>query len=174
MLITLAPMVSTPDLSIQDLRNSLAAITRHGIRILEQDWDMTSALDTSRRQYHSTVLLSQLLAKVSAPGEKILGITTYDLFVPVLTFVFGQAQLNNPAGVFSIFRLRSAFYGMPEDPDILFSRAVKEALHELGHTFGLRHCLDAPCAMNASTYVEDIDLKPAAYCNPCLRAVRKG
>ena len=129
--------------------------------------DIDFALDPSRKQYHSTELLARLL-EVEERGEKrILGITPYDLFIPILTFVFGQAQFDNRAALFSTFRLHNEFYGLATSAALLEERCVKEALHELGHTYGLRHCLELPCVMNSSTYVEDIDLKPADFCLPC-------
>lgn len=129
--------------------------------------DIDSALDPSRKQYHSAELLVRLVAMESRGESRLLGITPYDLFIPVLTFVFGQAQLNNRAALFSTFRLHNEFYGLPHSPASLADRCLKESLHELGHTFGLRHCMELPCVMNSSTYVEDIDLKPADFCLPC-------
>lgn len=135
--------------------------------------DTDIAHDPSRMQYHSTRLLKQIRDTAPDGESKVLGITPYDLFLPVLTFLFGQAQVNDRAAVFSTFRLRNGFYGLPADKNALFQRALKEGMHELGHTFGLRHCSVEPCAMNASTYVEDIDIKPAAYCRECQITVNK-
>jgi archaemetzincin len=94
-------------------------------------------------------------------------VTTRDLFIPVLTFVFGQAQLGGRLGVVSLARLKQEFYGLPENRDVFLQRAAKEALHEAGHLFGLVHCADHECAMALSTGVRQIDLKQASFCSPC-------
>ena len=73
-----------------------------------------------------------------------------DLYIPVLTFVFGEAQLSDGGAVVSAHRLRQEFYGMPTDPELLHERLLKESLHELGHTYGLRHCPDYTCVMSSS------------------------
>ena len=97
----------------------------------------------------------------SAPEDayKLLAVTERDLFIPVLTFVFGQAQLGGRVGVVSLARLRQEFYGLPPDRDVLLDARVKEALHETGHLFGLVHCADRDCAMSLSTGIRQIDLK---------------
>jgi archaemetzincin len=131
--------------------------------------DAASCMDPARRQFLSPAMLDLLLREGPSDAPRILGMCGVDLFVPILTFVFGQAQLGGRAALFSTFRLRDEYYGLPARPGLLFERAVKEAMHELGHTYGMRHCADLPCVMNASTYVEDIDQKPAAYCDHCTR-----
>ena len=131
------------------------------------------SFDASRLQYHSGKMLAAMITAAPLDDSKILGITPYDLFVPVLTFVFGQAQLNSRAALFSTFRLSNEFYGLPHSDALFESRSAKEALHELGHTFGLKHCFDVPCVMNTSTYVEDIDLKPELFCERCMYHLSK-
>lgn len=120
-----------------------------------------------RRQHHATLLLAALLRHLPEPGGKIIGVTSEDLFIPVLTFVFGQSQLDGPAAIISTYRLHNEFYGLPADEDLLRTRTVKELLHELGHAFGLIHCRDQRCVMRASTYVEEVDLKDEAFCAAC-------
>jgi len=104
----------------------------------------------------------------------VLGVADSDLFIPILTFVFGEAQLgpaDATAALVSMYRLRQEFYGMPPDPETLSARLLKEALHELGHTFGLRHCADYRCVMSSSPSVENIDLKLAQFCPACANGI---
>ena len=68
----------------------------------------------------------------------------------MLSFVYGQAQLQGRVAVVSLARLRPEFHGLPPDPAALERRAAKEAVHEVGHTFGLVHCADRRCPMSLS------------------------
>jgi archaemetzincin len=131
--------------------------------------DPAFAFDGARAQYYSTAILQQM-GKLSA-GARILGITTCDLYVPVLTFVFGEAQLSGGCALVSQHRLREEFYGLPPRPELLFERLVKESVHELGHTFGLRHCDDWRCVMASSHAVERLDVKTADFCGACRQVV---
>jgi archaemetzincin len=128
--------------------------------------DIAFAEDAARGQCYS----SGILASLSEPsaGRVALIITEADLYVPVLTFVFGEAQLNGPRAIVSTHRLREEFYGQAGDEAKLNARLAKEALHELGHTQGLRHCDNWRCAMASSHAVERLDLKEALYCRHCL------
>ncbi len=125
-------------------------------------------LDESRGQYNSTEIIVELLRCYPLANAKIAGITSVDLFVPVLTYVFGEAQLDGPACVVSTFRLDDTIYGLAPDPASFFERTLKETVHELGHTYGLLHCRNFNCAMHTSTTAEDIDLKAATLCDDCM------
>ena len=127
--------------------------------------------DYSRAQYNSTWLIRELLSLELNSSSKVLGITSVDLFVPILTYVFGEAQLEGIAGVMSTYRLDDTVYGLPPDRIKLFERSLKEAVHELGHTFGLLHCKNFNCAMHASTTVDDVDIKGATLCDDCLKKI---
>ncbi len=139
--------------------------------------------DGQRLQYNSTAIINELHlqydAIVEAAGEspraspRLLGISGEDLFIPILTYVFGEAQLNGRVAVVSYHRLQSERYGLPRDPALLADRLCKEAIHEVGHLHGLLHCASLECAMHISTYVEDIDTKTAALCAPCRRLLRR-
>jgi archaemetzincin len=128
--------------------------------------DAAFAWNLKRNQYWSTALLKRLLEEVTA-GSRILGITALDLYVPVLTFVFGEAQVGGSAAIVSLHRLRNEFYGLPPEPSVLLERAIKEALHELGHTYGLRHCSHWQCVMASSHAVERLDTRSAVFCDAC-------
>jgi archaemetzincin len=134
-------------------------------------FDPELAFDPARGQYNSTLLLAQLQA---GPPEaaRIVGVTSVDLFIPVLSYVFGEAQVPGRAAVVSLHRLDPQSYGLPADPARLTQRLEKETLHELGHTFGLIHCRHPGCVMRSSTYVEEIDLKESRFCEACLGTVR--
>lgn len=137
-------------------------------------FDCEVAFDESRGQYNSRVLLSHLLKDTPEGVSRVLGIAGVDLFIPVLTYVFGEAQLGGRAAVVSLHRLDDEIYGLPPRPKRLFERLVKEAVHELGHTFNLVHCHTDGCVMASSTYVEEIDLKSDLFCATCRAAIRAG
>ncbi len=153
---------------LETLRSDIEHVLQRKTIISDFKIDEKKAFDVSRLQYHSSLLLTSLLSVAPNDNSKLIGVTSYDLFVPVLTFVFGQAQLGNRAALFSTFRLHNEFYGLPPSKEIFQQRALKESLHELGHTFNLKHCFNVSCVMNASTYVEDIDVKPSRYCEQCM------
>lgn len=125
--------------------------------------DPRIAFHAERGQYHSTVILEKLLHN----GRINLGVTEVDLFIPILTFVFGEAQLGGSAAVVSYHRLQQEFYGLPADRRLLIERAQKEAIHEVGHACGLTHCEDYECVMAASHAVEWLDIKSANLCAQC-------
>jgi archaemetzincin len=132
--------------------------------------DAAFAYDEKRNQHYSTAILRRLLDTAPA-SARVLGVTALDLYVPVLTFVFGEAQLNGRAALISLHRLAERYYGLPDRREILLERAVKEAVHELGHTYGLRHCSDWRCVMTSSHGIERLDVKTADFCTTCARSV---
>ena len=135
--------------------------------------DPSFAFDAYRNQYNSTAIISTFIQRFAGYKGKVLGVTSVDFFVPVLTFVFGEAQLDGPIAVVSNHRLDDTFYGLPADPKLLKERLIKEAVHELGHTFGLVHCHDYRCVMHSSTAVEDIDVKSEIFCPACKAIVEE-
>ncbi|GAB4367124.1 MAG: hypothetical protein Kow0042_07470 [Calditrichia bacterium] len=136
---------------------------------LHIDIDLELYYSRDRDQYYSTLILANLLKFLPKDGEKIVGIVDVDIYIPILTFLFGEAQFKGKGALVSTFRLRNEFYGLPANNLLLYQRLLKEVLHELGHTLGLVHCRDFECVMNSSTYVEDIDLKHARFCDNCQK-----
>ena len=131
------------------------------------------AYDAERRQYGSIPVLGALAERCPQDALKLLAVTERDLFIPVLTFVYGHAQLGGRVAVISLARLRQEFYGLPSNQPVFLERALKEALHETGHTFGLVHCADRECAMSLATNIRQIDLKRAAFCANCAAHLRR-
>ena len=165
------PALAAPGLDgLEYLASHLARQFSTPCRIHPEPFDITFALDAGRHQYHSTAILQKMERKCD-PDARILAVTGADLYVPVLTFVFGEAQLDGNCAVVSTARLHEEFYGLPERADLLRERLFKEAVHELGHTYGLRHCSDWRCVMTSSHAVERLDVKTADFCKACRKPV---
>lgn len=140
---------------------SIPVVTR------EAHIDFGEFYDPGRRQYNGNKLLKEVDSLNYPYAIKLIGLFSVDLYIPILTYIFGQAVLGGRSGVASLYRLKNESYGMPADKQILLERFKKEVIHELGHTFGLIHCHVPSCVMRSSTYVEDIDLKKAHLCPNC-------
>lgn len=125
------------------------------------------ALEPQRGQYSSSLILRSLQKQIPEDAIRLIAITECDLFIPMLSFVFGQAMLKGPVALLSLARLHQAFYGLPEKKSLLLARAVKEAIHETGHTFGLTHCLDNVCPMSLSNTTWQVDRKGGEFCDKC-------
>jgi archaemetzincin len=131
------------------------------------------SFDAKRGQYESVEIMKAVARNRPNDAARILGVTDVDLSIPMLTFVFGQAQLDGPVAVVSLSRLRQEFYGLPGEEGLLRERVVKEVLHELGHTFGLTHCAKPSCAMSLATHIGLVDIKEERYCAHCGEQVAR-
>jgi archaemetzincin len=173
-IVSLVPVGEVARSHLELLAEGLTPLLHVACTISTQPLDLDFAYDSLRGQYHSTAILKRLRKLPTAESWRVLGVADSDLFIPILTFVFGEAQLgpsDATAAVVSMHRLRQEFYGMPPDPETLSARLLKESLHELGHTFGLRHCADYRCVMSSSPAVENIDLKLAQFCPSCANGI---
>ena len=128
--------------------------------------DLSFALDQNRNQHHSTMILEHLAARAPSRAVKVIAVAQVDLFIPILTHVYGEAQLGGTACVVSIFRLNEGRSGMNISQKYI-ERIVKEAIHELGHTFNLRHCPEDTCIMHYCRNEEDVDRKSDELCRYC-------
>ena len=125
--------------------------------------------DKNRRQYQSHMILSEVqsYAAQNPSLNRVLGVVDADIFVPELNFVFGEAACPGKAALISLWRLRPESYGDAPDRELFLERAVKEAVHEVGHTLGLRHCSRPSCVMHFSNSIADTDIKQSVFCDRC-------
>lgn len=128
--------------------------------------DVEFALDLNRAQYHSTHILSRLEELAPSQALKVLAVTDVDLFIPILTHVYGEAQLGGKACIVSTCRLKEGLSPLGAEQAYPV-RVVKEAIHELGHTFNLRHCQDPVCIMHYCRSIKDVDRKSDQMCRYC-------
>ena len=174
--IVLLPLGGADRNAVRDLAEPLSRIFDARVDVREMTLDMGQFLDPARQQYHAGSLLSYLSSNagtvVGAPrgrrrAPKILGVVAEDLFSSILTFVFGEADPRGRTALVSSHRLTPERYVLAPDPVLLATRFRKEAVHQLGHTYGLLHCGDQACVMHVSTDVASIDLKSDAFCREC-------
>jgi archaemetzincin len=135
--------------------------------ILSFELDPSPCYHTERQQYHSSEILRRIQALVRPLDWRILAVADVDLYIPILKYVFGEAQMGGPCAVVSVHRLHQEFYGLDRDDALLSQRLFKESVHELGHTLDLRHCQDYRCVMASSHSVEWIDLRESTLCDSC-------
>jgi len=152
-----------PGMIVEDVKSEFSL----PVKIRDGHIDLSEFYDPVRNQYDGNRLLKKIETAYATDTSKTLGLFNVDLFIPILTYIFGQAFLNGRSGIASIFRLRNERYGIKADEHQFVDRIRKEVVHELGHMFGLIHCRNPLCVMRSSTYVEDIDQKTHHLCNDC-------
>ncbi len=136
--ITLRPLGEIAPTILEELKKRLGETFGCPVEVEPGSNDLAHAYNPKRKQFLSTSLLSNLTTSRMEKGGRVLGIVDVDLYVPVLNFVFGEADVNSGVAIISLWRLRQERCGLPSNMDLFKERAVKEAIHELGHTHGLR------------------------------------
>jgi len=156
----------TLDCSIEKLRDKVARkFPGFQVRKLKPVDTAPMAFDSFRNQYHSTRILVLLEEKLHAvETRRLLGVAAFDLFVPGMNFVFGEARCPGRVAVISTYRLKA---DDSDGPDLFEGRVVKEAVHEIGHMLGLKHCSSPSCVMHFSERLADTDRKEDGFCSEC-------
>jgi len=171
--IAIAPLGSVEERLLDSIALALWAVFGLPVERLDPAPDPVRAFDAKRGQYSSPLVLRLLQDHGSRSTLRILGVIEKDLYIPMLSFVYGQAQVNGRLALLSTARLRQEFYGLPGRWELTHSRAVKEAIHEVGHTFGLVHCGNVLCPMSLSNSIVQVDRKLDALCDPCSRVIKE-
>lgn len=157
---------SVPELTVKSIAAHVQGYLNLNVDVFQPMEEPRFALDETRSQYDARILLREL-ASQSKGDEKVLGILDVDLFVPIFTYVFGEAQQGGKCALVSTYRLGGDVEGLSRDDPVVVERAAKVALHETGHLFGLRHCADRTCNMHFSGGLTDLDKTRLYYCRYC-------
>ncbi len=166
MKIYLSPVKFSNSALLSSVKEDLVHIFKD-VNIAKINLSINEAYSKEREQYFSTQIIAEAIKKSDEFSGKIVILTDVDLYVPVLTFVFGEAQLKGKHSIVSVCRLHEEFYSEKTNEVLLRERTMKEILHELGHNFGLIHCVNWDCVMHSSTSIEEVDIKGKGYCNEC-------
>lgn len=172
MRIILQPVLFQPDKNLISMLEKVLSVEFNASIVTEPSLEYISnqLLDKQRNQWKSNEILQWLSCKynrLSKSTTKILALCDLDAYSGRLNFVFGEAYVDGNISVIYLPRLRQEFYGSEPDEPIFYQRIVKEAVHELGHAFGLNHCKKIKCVMYFSNSLSDTDIKTNRFCNIC-------
>lgn len=167
--IYIMPVGKVEEEALAYLQNNLGERFKLRCQLADSIEIPAEALNRKRRQYYSPLILQAILDNAPPRYHRILGVIEVDLYVLELNFIFGQADLQRGIALISLTRLRQEYYGLPADKEIFQKRMLKEAVHELGHTYGLRHCSNSLCVMYFSNSLQDTDHKGADFCLQCTK-----
>ncbi len=132
-----------------------------------------SALNNTRAQLFLNTLTTRVARAFPDDGGTLLAVTDFDLYKTSHRFIFGDADEQQRMAAVSLHRLRSEFYGEDPDSNLLFQRALKECVHELGHSLGLKHCYNVRCAMYYSHSIFETDNKMSYFCEVCDKRITR-
>ena len=155
---------------LADFSVLLASIFNQGVEIGLGRIIEPSAWRPGRQQYNADDILDALPHPVN--GNRILGILDADIYAFGLNFIFGEADSSTRKAIISLKRLRPEFYGCPANASVFQDRILKEAVHELGHTYRLSHCPNQYCVMHFSSSIVDTDNKSWLFCSTCQKRLK--
>lgn len=171
--IILRPLAKIYNPLLEMLRESLRQTFHRAVEIKPQISRLGLAYISQRNQYLAPLLLSRLRDLGMKPGERYLDIVDVDLYSPGLNYIFGEADVRAGVAIISLYRLRQERYGLPHNERLFQERAIKEAVHELGHTYYLPHCSELKCVMHFSNSLAGTDKKGAVFCPKCQHRLQE-
>ncbi len=155
---------------LSEVKEELGEVFGKETIIADEMTPPVEVLNRDRGQIYSTGLIEAIANR--AYNGMVLGIIDFDMFVPGLNFVFGEADPAEGVAVVSITRLKEEFYGRGADQGLLLQRTLKEAIHEMGHLYSLKHCPDPLCVMHFSNSIAETDRKSKEFCPVCIKILK--
>ena len=160
-------MGEVSEITLKALAANLLGYLNLEVDILPPLEDPVYALNQKRLQYDAGVILKAMESEPFQDYAKIIGVLDADIFVPILTHVFGEARQGGRYALVSVYRLKRNSDGSAPPLSLILERGAKVAMHELGHLFDLHHCTDRKCLMHFSGGLEDLDEAPLYFCRYC-------
>jgi archaemetzincin len=166
-------MGRVPKTALRVIAANLQALLETPVEMLPAMAIPEEAFQHHRGQYDAGLVL-KYLARFSFPHHsRILAITDVDLCTPILTFVYGQAELGLSLAIISDFRLKHLEDGIMAPEEVYYERLAKIALHEIAHTLALYHCETPKCLMRYSPGIRHLDELDIFFCERCSFALRQ-
>jgi len=129
------------------------------------------AYNPDAKKYVAMYILTEMKKLDFPANAKILGVANVGLFIPGsdLQFLFGQALRGRAAIISTLHMDPNSYVGGKPDDDLLIQRMEKEAVHELGHVFGLDNVNTPECVMYLPRDVRGLDRKTDSFCSECQK-----
>jgi archaemetzincin len=166
-IIGVVPVGDVPELASKVIAAHISGFLKLAAEILAPAQPPAAAFDASQGRYNAAKILSCFESGVYDNFDKVIAVFTVDLFIPTFAYVFGEAKQGGKHALVSLFRLQKDEEGRHPPSAILYERAAKVALHELGHLYNLTHCEDKSCLMHYSGGLADLDCIPLYFCRYC-------
>ena len=166
-LIGVVPCGEVPEIALKVIAAHISGYFKLSAQVLPPLVSPEYAFDQGRMQYDAGVILKAFESLPFADYEKVIGVLNLDLFVPIFAHVFGEARQGGKFALVSLFRLDENPESLFSPSPLMYERAAKVALHELGHLFNLHHCERQRCLMHFAGGLDHLDETPLNLCRYC-------
>jgi archaemetzincin len=166
-IIAVVPVGDVPELAPRVIAAHIIGFLKLAAEVLAPAEPPAAAFDESLGRYNAAKILSCFESGPHDTYDKVIAVLNVDLFIPTFAYVFGEAKQGGKHALVSLFRLAKENEGRNPASAILYERAAKVALHELGHLYNLTHCEDISCLMHYSGGLTDLDDIPLYFCRYC-------
>jgi archaemetzincin len=171
--IGLTKMGKIPQTVLRVIAANIQTLLAAPVEMLPEMAIPEEAFQRHRGQYDAGLVLKYLAGFSFPHHSRVLAVTDVDLCTPILTFVFGEAELGLTLAIVSDFRLKHREEGIMAAEGVYYERLAKIALHEIAHTFSLYHCETSKCLMQYSRGLRHLDELDIFLCERCSFILRQ-
>lgn len=161
------PLGDVPEITLKVIADHITECFKLTTQILPPLEKPEYAIDERRLQYNAAIIIEAMESMQFGNHDKVIGVLSKDLFIPIFTHVFGEARQGGKCGLISLFRLMNNPDGSTPPKSLMHERAAKVALHELGHLLDLLHCEHKKCLMHFSGGIDEVDEMSLDFCEYC-------